>query len=46
MQIQPQTAANTNRNCLGCADCKGLCRAIVELASLPEMVLHRSSAAP
>ena len=34
---------NQNQDCLGCRDCKGLCRAVIELAFLPETVLHRSA---
>ena len=30
-------------NCLGCADCKGLCQALFDLALLPELVLQRSA---
>jgi hypothetical protein len=28
-----------NPVCLGCAECKGFCRALMELASLPETIL-------
>ncbi|MGZ2259184.1 hypothetical protein [Roseobacter sp. A03A-229] len=33
-------------NCIGCTDCKGMCRDIVELALLPETVLRRPAASP
>ncbi|WP_159975578.1 hypothetical protein [Roseobacter cerasinus] len=33
-------------NCIGCTDCKGLCRAIVEMALLPETVLRHPTASP
>ena len=31
--------------CLGCRDCKGLCRAVIDLAVVPETVLHRTGSA-
>ena len=31
-------------NCLGCRDCAGLCRALLELAFLPETVLKPHAA--
>ena len=37
-----KSAPVQSRNCLGCADCKGLCHALVDLALLPEVVLQRS----
>lgn len=47
MQTQPtKTPALTRQNCLGCDDCKGLCRDIFELAFLPETVLQRFAASP
>lgn len=27
--------------CLGCKDCQGLCRQLLEMATLPQVVLHR-----
>lgn len=45
MTVQKTKTATYKANCLGCQDCKGLCRAIIELAFLPETVLHRSAAA-
>lgn len=40
-----QADAKTNTlpirsDCLGCADCKGLCRDLLDLALLPETVLR------
>lgn len=47
MQTPPvKTPALARQNCLGCSDCKGLCRDIVELAFLPETVLQKSIASP
>ena len=40
---KPDIPAN---NCLGCATCKGMCRDIFDLFSLPEVILHRSAAVP
>ncbi|WP_299502199.1 hypothetical protein [uncultured Roseobacter sp.] len=47
--MQTQTAktyATPKLNCLGCTDCKGLCREIYDLAFIPDVVLQRSSASP
>lgn len=47
--MQTQTANSPMKpgpNCLGCADCKGLCRDLYELTFIPELVLHRSAASP
>ncbi len=45
MQPQTKTTAVLPRsNCIGCRDCKGLCRELVELAFLPETVLRVSTA--
>lgn len=47
--MQTQTAkmpATPSLNCIGCTDCKGICRDIVELAFLPETVLRGSTASP
>lgn len=41
-----KTITNTRRNCLGCAECKGLCLDLFDLVFLPETVLHRSTNAP
>ncbi|MFP4274354.1 MAG: hypothetical protein ACLFRU_04945 [Paracoccaceae bacterium] len=30
--------------CMGCADCRGLCPAIIEAMTLPEIVLRRTEA--
>ena len=47
MQTQsPKTPAIPSPNCLGCADCKGMCRDVFELAVVPETVLRRSAASP
>ena len=44
MHHQPQNSAREQTlNCLGCADCKGLCQALFDLALLPELVLQRSA---
>lgn len=37
-----KTLTKQTQDCLGCRDCKGVCRAVIELAILPETVLHRS----
>ncbi|XDA99131.1 hypothetical protein AB1M95_04275 [Sulfitobacter sp. LCG007] len=29
-------------DCLGCRDCKGTCRDVIELSVVPDTVLHRS----
>ena len=41
MTAHKSKTATYQANCLGCQDCKGLCRAVIELAFLPETVLHR-----
>ncbi|MBW4709315.1 hypothetical protein KX928_16100 [Roseobacter sp. YSTF-M11] len=41
-----KTPQTPRPNCIGCTDCQGLCREIVDLAFLPETVLHRSAASP
>ena len=33
-------SANERAQCLGCADCTGLCWSILELSRLPQTVLH------
>jgi hypothetical protein len=29
-------------NCIGCTNCRGLCQALIEVMSFPEVVLNRS----
>jgi hypothetical protein len=41
--IQPSGAASAP-GCLGCRDCMGLCRAIIELVGVPEAVLAHQHA--
>jgi hypothetical protein len=41
--MKPDLKMNTlpaGADCLGCKDCKGLCRALLDMAVLPETVLH------
>ena len=33
--------ARLNAPCVGCADCRGLCRALIEAMVLPDLILHR-----
>lgn len=41
MQIEAKTnTLPTRTDCLGCSDCKGLCRELLDLALLPETVLR------
>jgi hypothetical protein len=35
--------ANARANCLGCTDCAGMCRDVIDLLLVPQMVLHRSA---
>lgn len=47
MKTQPaKPPAFPSLNCIGCTDCKGLCRDIVDLAVLPETFLRRATASP
>ncbi|WVX50586.1 hypothetical protein ROLI_036840 [Roseobacter fucihabitans] len=47
MQTSTQkTPVTPKQNCLGCTDCKGICRELYELAFLPGVVLQRSAASP
>ncbi len=41
-----KTPVMLQQNCLGCPDCKGICRELYELAFLPNLVLQRSAASP
>jgi hypothetical protein len=34
------------RPCLGCRDCRGLCRDVLELSTLPDVVLHLKEPRP
>ncbi|MBV7394030.1 hypothetical protein [Mameliella sediminis] len=29
--------------CIGCEDCRGLCRALIDAIAVPEAVLHRDT---
>ncbi|MDW4497283.1 hypothetical protein R5H30_04765 [Sulfitobacter sp. D35] len=46
MQTQTETRTLTKilprPDCLGCVDCKGYCRDILEMTFVPDQVLHRS----
>ncbi|WP_375229087.1 hypothetical protein [Roseobacter sp. S98] len=42
----PAKNATPAPNCLGCDGCKGMCRDIFDLFSLPEVILRRSAAVP
>lgn len=45
MQMQnATTTAQARKECIGCVDCKGLCRDLLDLAFLPQMVLKGSAA--
>lgn len=35
--------ATARKECLGCADCKGICHDLLELAFLPETVLRTTN---
>jgi len=30
------------KDCLGCTDCRGACRAYLELIALPQAILHKA----
>jgi hypothetical protein len=41
MAALAQDLARLNAPCVGCADCRGLCRALIEVLVLPDLILHR-----
>jgi ferredoxin len=41
-----KSATLTRQACIGCADCAGLCKELLELVFVPDSVLHRSNAVP
>ncbi len=36
-----QAIAGIKGPCIGCTSCRGLCQALIDMASLPEAVLNR-----
>jgi len=38
---QARYVTQTRENCLGCVDCTGPCRALLEISQLPEILLER-----
>lgn len=40
-----QNTDPTQRGCIGCADCTGMCHALLDLAFLPETLLKRTPVA-
>lgn len=42
MTAQTPNTVRVKTNCLGCQDCKGLCRAVIDLAFVPETILKRA----
>jgi hypothetical protein len=41
MATLAQDLARLNAPCVGCADCRGLCRALIEAMVLPDLILNR-----
>lgn len=36
--------ATLNQPCVGCTDCRGLCQTLIELMTLPDVLLGRDAA--
>ncbi|WP_319825425.1 hypothetical protein [Thalassovita sp.] len=35
-----ETVTTLGGNCVGCTDCRGLCRALIEVITFPDAILH------
>lgn len=46
LSVLARDLAQLNTPCVGCADCRGLCRALIDALVLPDLILHTTPDSP
>ncbi|CUH64028.1 hypothetical protein TG4357_01025 [Thalassovita gelatinovora] len=40
-----QQLTQLNGPCIGCSECQGLCRVLIDMVTIPDILLHRETTA-